>query len=82
LKEAAGYLATSGVQPVGIDYLSVGGFLKDGVETHRALLEAGNRVIEGLDLSKVKPGEYELVCLPIKVEQSDGAPARAILRAI
>ncbi len=62
--------------------LSVGGFLKDGVETHRALLEAGIWVIEGLDLSKVKPGEYELVCLPIKVQQSDGAPARAILRAI
>ena len=60
----------------------MGGFLKDGVETHRALLEAGIWVIEGLDLSKVKPGEYELVCLPIKVEQSDGAPARAILRAI
>ncbi len=81
-KEAAGYLATSGVQTVGIDYLSVGGFLKDGVETHRAFLEAGIWVIEGLDLSKAKPGEYELVCLPIKVQQSDGAPARAILRAI
>jgi arylformamidase len=40
----------------------VGGFLKDGVETHRALFEAGIWVIEGLDLSKVKPGEYELVC--------------------
>jgi arylformamidase len=39
-------------------------------------------VIEGLDLSEVEPGEYELVCLPIKIEQSDGAPARAILRAI
>ena len=62
--------------------LSVGGFLKDGVKTHRALLEAGIWIIEGLDLTKVKPGEYELVCLPIKVEQSDGAPARAILRAI
>ena len=60
----------------------MGGFLKDGVKTHRALLEAGIWIIEGLDLTKVKPGEYELVCLPIKVEQSDGAPARAILRAI
>jgi arylformamidase len=57
--------------------LSVGDFLKDGVETHRALLEAGIWIIEGLDLSKVKSGEDELVCLPIKVEQSDGVPARA-----
>jgi len=40
------------------------------------------RVIEGLELSEVKPGEYELICLPVKIERSDGAPARAILRAI
>jgi arylformamidase len=60
----------------------VGGFRKDGVETHRALLEAGIWVIEGLDLSAVEAGEYELICLPTKIEHSDGAPARAILRAI
>ncbi len=81
-QEAARYLAARGVRAVGIDYISVGGFRKDGVETHRALLEAGIWVIEGLDLSEVEPGEYELVCLPIKVERSDGAPARAILRNI
>ena len=81
-QEAARYLAAWNIRTVGIDYLSVGGFRKDGVETHRALLEAGIWVIEGLDLSKVEPGAYELVCLPIKIERSDGAPARAILRAI
>ena len=80
-QEAARYLAECGIRTVGVDYLSVGGFRKDGVETHRALLEAGIWVIEGLDLSGVEPGEYELVCLPIKIEHSDGAPARAILRA-
>jgi arylformamidase len=61
-------------------YLSVGGFHKDGVETHQALLGAGIWVIEGLDLSEIEPGEYELICLPLKVEDGDGAPARAILR--
>ena len=81
-QEAARYLATREVQTVGIDYLSVGGFIKDGVETHQALLEASIWVIEGLDLSQVEPGEYELICLPLKVERGDGAPARAILRAI
>jgi arylformamidase len=81
-QEAARYLAAWNIRTVGIDYLSVGGFRKDGVETHRALLEAGIWVIEGLDLSKVEPGAYELVCLLIKIERSDGAPARAILRAI
>ena len=79
-KEAARYLAAREVRTVGIDYLSVGGFVRDGVETHQALLEAGIWIIEGLDLSRVKPGEYELICLPLKIERSDGAPARAILR--
>jgi arylformamidase len=81
-QEAARYLAECGIRTVGVDYLSVGGFRKDGAETHRALLEAGIWVIEGLDFSEVELGECELVCLPIKIERSDGAPARAILRAI
>jgi arylformamidase len=81
-QEAARYLADCGIQTVGIDYLSVGGFWRDGVETHQALLEAGIWIIEGLNLSEVEPGEYELVCLPLKVEEGDGAPARAILRPV
>ena len=81
-QEAARYLAERGVQTVGVDYLSVGGFHEDGEETHGALLGAGIWVIEGLDLSEIEPGEYELICLPIKVQRSDGAPARAILRRI
>jgi arylformamidase len=79
-KEAAAFLAKTKVMTVGIDYLSVGGFRKDGVETHHALLGAGIWVIEGLNLAKVKPGRYELNCLPLKVLNSDGAPARALLR--
>jgi arylformamidase len=81
-QEAARYLAAQHVQTVGVDYLSVGGFYRDGVETHHALLEAGIWIIEGLNLSKVRPGTYELICLPVKIEGSDGAPARAILRLI
>jgi arylformamidase len=80
--EAALYLAAQQVQTVGVDYLSVGGFSKDGVETHHALLGAGIWIIEGLNLSRVQSGVYELLCLPLKIEQSDGAPARAILRPI
>jgi arylformamidase len=79
-QEAARYLADRGVRTVGVDYLSVGGFGKEGVETHQALLGAGIWVIEGLDLSEVEPREHELICLPLKVEDGDGAPARAILR--
>jgi arylformamidase len=79
-KEAAQNLAELGVRTVGVDYLSVGGFRRDGVETHRALLGAGIWIIEGLNLSGVKPGKYELLCLPLKVLGGDGAPARAILK--
>jgi arylformamidase len=79
-QDAARYLAARGVGTVGVDYLSVGGYAKDGPETHRALLEAGVWIIEGLDLSRVGPGAYELICLPLKIAGGDGAPARALLR--
>lgn len=78
--EAARYLVEQRIQTVGVDYLSVGGFKKDGVETHRALLEAGIWIIEGLNLSAIQPGTYDLICLPLRIRDSDGAPARAILR--
>ena len=67
---------------MGVDYLSVGGFETDGAETHRILLRAGTWIIEGLDLEHVDPGDYELVCLPLKIMGSDGSPARAILRKL
>jgi arylformamidase len=78
--DAARHLAESGVRAVGIDYMSVGGFESDMEETHRALLGAGIWVIEGLDLSDVEPGDYELICLPLKIAGGDGAPARAVVR--
>ena len=48
---------------------------------HRLLLSAGVVILEGLDLAGVEPGEYELICLPLKVAEGDGAPVRAILRS-
>lgn len=77
--DAAQYLASLRIMTIGVDYLSVGGFHHDGVATHRALLEAGIWVIEGLDLTQVDPGCYTLHCLPLKIDQGDGAPARAVL---
>ena len=78
--EASEYLVECGVQTVGVDYLSVGGFYHDGIETHHILLGAEVWIIEGLDLSKIKPGNYDLICLPIKFANGDGAPARCLLR--
>lgn len=80
--ETARYLAERGVQTVGVDYLSIGGFESGGRETHCILFEAGIWIIEGLILKHVEPGEYELVCLPLRIIGSDGAPARAVLRKL
>jgi arylformamidase len=76
---AARSLVNDGIKLVGIDYLSVDKF--DGEpETHMALLSAGTIIIEGLDLRDVEAGDYELICLPLKVKDGDGAPARVVLR--
>lgn len=76
--EGAEYLARRQVALVGIDYLSIGEFPK-GDEAHRVLLGAGVWILEGLDLSAVEPGEYDLVCLPMRIAGCDGAPARVVL---
>ncbi len=76
---AARSLVKDGIKLVGTDYLSVDKFDGDP-ETHLALLSAGTIIVEGLDLREVDPGDYELICLPLKVKDGDGAPARVILR--
>jgi arylformamidase len=78
--DGARYLAARGIRAVGIDYISIGADGEEGDETHRVLMGAGIWIIEGLDLSAVEPGDYELVCLPLRVLNGDGAPARAIVR--
>ncbi|XUX00971.1 MAG: cyclase family protein [Dehalogenimonas sp.] len=78
--EAASYLAKIGVVMIGIDYLSVGSATEEGDEVHRVLLESGIIIVEGLDLSKTGAGRFNLICLPVKIHNGDGAPARVILR--
>jgi arylformamidase len=73
--DAARVLVDGRVRLVGIDYLSIGDEAAHGV-----LLAADVVPIEGLDLRGVEPGEYELVCAPLKLVGSDGAPARVLLR--
>lgn len=79
--ETAAHLVRLGVQLIGIDYLSIEPFTGGG-EVHRILLEAGVVILEGLDLSAVDPGEFELLCLPLKLGAVDGAPCRAVLRSL
>ena len=74
----AQWLVDQRVELVGVDYLSVAPW-KETKVTHEILLQAGLVVVEGLNLSKIKPGRYELTCLPLKLVGSDGAPCRAVL---
>ncbi|MCH7472678.1 cyclase family protein [bacterium] len=77
--EAAEALVQQGVELVGLDYLSVA-HADEQVPVHRAFLDHGVVLLEGIDLSEVAPGRYELMCLPIFLKDSDGAPCRAVLR--
>jgi len=77
----AGWLVDHGLRLVGIDYLSIAPWGAAG-PTHRTLLRAGVVILEGIDLRQVAPGSYQLVCLPLKLVGSDGAPARAVLESI
>jgi arylformamidase len=77
--DGARYVVEAGVRLLGIDYLSVEAAEGDGT-VHRTLLEGGVLILEGVDLTDVAPGEYELICLPMKIKDGDGAPVRALLR--
>jgi Predicted metal-dependent hydrolase len=75
----AAWMVERGVRLVGADFLSVEVPDAPGHPTHVTLLSAGVVILEGLDLSAVAPGSYELVCLPLPLAGCDGAPARAVL---
>jgi len=79
--DGAQYLADNGVYLVGIDYLSIEQFHSGHHKTHLILLGKSVVILEGLDLSAPPPGKYELICLPLRIEGCDGAPARAVLIA-
>ncbi|MFZ4576536.1 MAG: cyclase family protein, partial [Phycisphaerales bacterium] len=69
-----------GVITIGVDAPSVDLFSSKDLEAHNAILRHDISILEGLDLSKVEPGEYELIALPLKLIGFDGSPVRAVLR--
>lgn len=71
-------LLERGFKLVGIDYLSIAPF-NQSKPPHDILLGASVVLLEGVDLAHVKPGMYTLVCLPLKLKDTDGSPARVIL---
>ena len=78
--EAARYLSENGIKLVGFDYLSVDRHGDDSYPAHRALLENQVVIVEGLNLSEVEQGEYDFICLPLRLKGLDAAPARALLK--
>jgi len=79
--DAAELLVKLGLKLVGLDYLSAASATEQ-VPVHRAFLDHGVILLEGVDLSDVPPGRYELFCPPVKLAGSDGAPCRAVLREL
>lgn len=77
--DAAQWIVEHDIRLVGVDYLSVDDFDDRDHPVHRTLLGAGIIIIEGLNLSEVESGIYQLYCLPLKLVGADGAPARVIL---
>ena len=77
-ESGARWLIERGVKLVGIDYLSVAAY-KDTLEVHHLLLGKGVVLLETLNLEEVEAGNYELICIPLKLEGADGAPTRAVL---
>lgn len=81
---AAQTLAQRGVKLIGIDYLSIEKYGSPKHETHVALLSRGVVILEGVNLTDVPAGKYELICLPLRLRSNlgDGGPARAVLRSV
>lgn len=77
-RDAAEYLAETGIKGVGIDALGVERS-QPGHETHLALMGKGVLILEGLVLKDVEAGSYFLIALPVKIKDAEGAPARAVL---
>ena len=76
--DGANYLVEFGIKLIGMDYLSVSPYKKSR-PTHEALLNKEIIIVEGLNLSEINPGPYQLYCFPLKLKGSDGAPARVVL---
>jgi arylformamidase len=77
--DAAQYLAQAGIKTLGFDYFSIERLDNPKPEVHYALLSRNVVIIEGLDLTRVEPGRYEMVALPLKIKNGNGGPTRVVL---
>ena len=80
--DAAPFLADRGVRLLGVDVPSVDSLDSKDLPAHHALHANGVHILEGLVLDEVEPGDYELISLPLPLQESDGSPVRAVLRTL
>jgi arylformamidase len=78
-QDGAEFLVEQGVQLIGIDYLSIEKFRSPGAPVHRTLLTGGALIVEGVNLLDVPTGPCKIYCLPLKIKDGDGAPARVLI---
>tara|TARA_Y100000310_G_scaffold92935_1_gene90522 strand:- start:1949 stop:2569 length:621 start_codon:yes stop_codon:yes gene_type:complete len=76
-KNCAEYLVGKGINTIGVDYLSISDTIDNPI--HKELLSNDIVIIEGLRLGEIKEEEYFFVCLPLKIKDGNGSPARAVL---
>lgn len=77
-ESGARFLKEKGIIGVGIDSLGIERS-QPGHPTHKLLLDSGITILEGLRLKHVEEGEYTLIALPLKINEAEASPARAIL---
>ncbi len=76
---AAAWIVRNGLKTVGIDSFSVDSLSSESLPAHHTLLSNNVNIVECLDLKSVEAGTYFFLCMPLKIEGCDGAPARALL---
>jgi arylformamidase len=80
--EAAKYLAKRKIRLIGIDYISIASAetMENVGNVHKTFLSKGIFILEALNLAGVKPGNYDMMCLPLRIEKGDAGPCRVVIR--
>ncbi len=77
--DGAEALVGSGVRLYGTDAPSIDPVDSSSMTAHRILGTVGLPILENLDLTRARAGEYDLIALPLKLMETEAAPVRAIL---
>ncbi|MDN4594541.1 arylformamidase [Polycladomyces subterraneus] len=78
--DAADYLHEKGVRLLGVDVPSVDPLDSKELAAHHELLKCGIYILENVVLDQVRPGDYELIAVPLALQDADASPVRALLR--